>query len=96
MCDSKSLSSLSDRVYLFHFQKGNAGKFFEHGELAQLKRTSSGSLLLGQSPEHSADVSPTMPHSETQQVHCVKRVTPANDSITRGMLLILFLLLFSF
>ncbi|XP_029207243.2 uncharacterized protein LOC114970916 isoform X1 [Acropora millepora] len=62
--------------------KGNAGKFFEHGELAQFKRTSSCSLLLGQSPEHS-DVSPTMPHSETQQVHCVKRVTPANDSITR-------------
>ncbi|KAK2570252.1 Tyrosine-protein kinase receptor torso [Acropora cervicornis] len=62
--------------------KGNAGKFFEHGELAQLKRTSSGSLLLGQSPEHS-DVSPTMPHSETQQVHCVKRVTTATDSITR-------------
>ncbi|XP_044179128.1 tyrosine-protein kinase receptor torso-like isoform X1 [Acropora millepora] len=60
--------------------KGNAGRFFEQGELAQLKRTSSGSLLLDQSPKDSA-VSASMPDSETPQVHYVTRVPPADETM---------------
>ncbi|KAK2570254.1 Tyrosine-protein kinase receptor torso [Acropora cervicornis] len=62
--------------------KGNAGKFFEHGELAQLKRTNSGPLLLDQSPKDWA-VSASMPDSETPQVHYVTRVPPADETIKK-------------
>ena len=89
------LSSLLDRVYFFYFQKGNAGRFFEQGELAQLKRTSSGSLLLDQSPKDSA-VSASMPDSETPQVHYVTRVPPADETMKQGKLVILLFLSFSF